>query len=36
MLEFLAYALFFVLVFACLRYIMSSLETEETPKDRRK
>ena len=34
MLEVLAYAAFFVLMFGCLLYIMSSLETEEAPKDR--
>jgi hypothetical protein len=34
MLEVLAYAVFFVLMFGCLLYIMNSLETEETPKDR--
>jgi hypothetical protein len=34
MLEFLAYVVFFVLMFGCLLYIMSSLETEEAPRDR--
>ena len=34
MLEFLGYAVFFVLMFACLRYVMNALETEEAPKDR--
>jgi hypothetical protein len=34
MLEFLAYAAFFVLMFGCLRYIMKSLETEEASNDR--
>jgi hypothetical protein len=34
MLEFLAYVVFFVLMLGCLRYIMSSLETEEAPRDR--
>jgi hypothetical protein len=33
MLEFLAYAVFFVLMLGCLCYIMSSLETEEAPRD---
>ena len=32
--EVLAYAVFFVLMFGCLLYIMNSLETEEAPKDR--
>lgn len=35
MLEFLAYIVFFVLMVGCLLYIMSSLETEEVPRDRR-
>ena len=34
MAEVLAYAVFFVLMFGCLWYIMNSLETEEAPKDR--
>lgn len=34
MLELLAYAAFFVLMFACLWYIMISLESEEAPEDR--
>jgi hypothetical protein len=34
MLEFIAYIVFFVLMFGCLLYIMSSLETEEVPRDR--
>lgn len=34
MLEVLAYAGFFVMMFGCLWYIMTSLETEEAPKDR--
>jgi len=34
MLEVLAYTAFFVLMFGCLWYVMNSLETEESPKDR--
>jgi hypothetical protein len=34
MLEFLGYAVFFVLMFGCLWYIMISLESEEAPEDR--
>jgi len=34
MLEYLGYAAFLILIFACLRYIMHSLETEESSKDR--
>jgi hypothetical protein len=34
MLEFFTYVVFFVLMFGCLHYIMSSLETEEVPRDR--
>jgi hypothetical protein len=34
MLEFVVYAMFFVLMFGCLWYIMDSLETEGAPEDR--
>jgi hypothetical protein len=33
LLEYLAYAAFFVAVFACLYYIMDALESEGVPKD---
>ena len=33
MLEYLAYALFGVLMIGCLGYVMRSLETEGTPRD---
>jgi len=33
MLEYLGYAAFLILMFGCLRYVMSSLETGETPDD---
>jgi hypothetical protein len=33
MLDYLAYALFIVLLIGCLGYIMRSLETEGTPRD---
>jgi hypothetical protein len=35
MLEYLAYALFVVLVIGCLGYVMRSLETEEAPPDQK-
>ena len=35
MMEYLAYAAFFVAVFGCLYYIMNSLETEGAPDDRK-
>ena len=34
-LEYIAYALFLVLIIGCLAYVMRSLETEETPPDQR-
>jgi hypothetical protein len=33
MLEYLAYALFAVIMIGCLLYVVSSLGTEETPRD---
>jgi hypothetical protein len=33
MLEYLAYALFVVVMIGCLHYVMRSLETERTPRD---
>jgi hypothetical protein len=33
MLEYIAYALFVVLMIGCLSYVMRSLETEEAPPD---
>jgi hypothetical protein len=33
MLEYLAYALFVVLMIGCLLYVMSTLETEGAPRD---
>ena len=33
MLEYLAYAVFLVVMLGCLLYVMSSLETEEAPRD---
>jgi hypothetical protein len=35
MLEYLSYVAFLVLIFCCLYYIMSSLETEGAPEDRK-
>ena len=35
MLEYLAYALFIVLMVGCLGYVMRSLETEETPPEKK-
>jgi hypothetical protein len=34
MLEYLAYAAFFIMMFGCVRYIMQSLESDGTPEDR--
>jgi hypothetical protein len=34
MLEYLAYALFAIIMVVCLVYVMRSLETEERPPDR--
>ena len=34
MLEYLGYAVFLVLIFGCLYYIMNSLETEDASQDR--
>ena len=36
MFDYLAYVLFAVLMIACLRYVVSSLETEEAPPDQKK
>jgi len=36
MLEYLAYALFVILMIGCLHYVMISLETEEAPPDEKR